>query len=152
MKLPNDNPIGQAFAMFGGSKDYRFHERPEETFRRAGFADEILPRIRHAGWFTDDFQDGKTRGVVFTLPNGRGFLAACTDPWNDGPVIIDASCILDSKEDAAKAADDLAHRYAELCQENHAKFQEELRAEEAELERLENEQVNETLTELCNVE
>lgn len=152
MKLTSNNHVGPAFAMFGGSKDYRWHEKPEESFRKAGFADEILPRLRHKGWYVDDYQDDTTRGVVFTLSSGRGFLAACTDPHNDGPVVFDSSRVLDTKEDAAKAADDLARRYAELCQEDNAKELERIRAEESEQERLENEQVNETLVELCNVE
>lgn len=139
--------------MFGGSKDYRWHEKPEDTFRKVGFADEILPRfINHKGWYVDDFQSDVTRGVVFTLPSGRGFLAACTDPWNKGPVIIDASWIIETKELAANAANDLARRYAELCQEDSAKELERIRLEELEQERIENEKVNETLAEICNVE
>jgi hypothetical protein len=67
--------------------------------------------IDHRGWFADDYQDTKYRGIVFRLPHGRGFLAGYSMGENmlssvDFYVYRDAV-------DAAYAADALAEQAAD---------------------------------------
>jgi len=75
--------------------------------------------LRHTGWYTDDYNDGLTHGIVTSLPHGR-FMAGHTDPWNDGPVRVDLS-IYATERDAAYAADRMAELYAEECRESDRK-------------------------------
>lgn len=106
------------------------HKRPVIWFtnvkkipwRFTGYADDII-RLRHTGWFTDNFQNGTVRGIVVQLPSHNGlpiYLAgfACTD--------FDTVCIIrtrlyNEKEDAARAADSEAETYGETCREDEAK-------------------------------
>jgi hypothetical protein len=94
------------------------------------WADEVEDsRIRHTGWFTDDYGDGDTiRGIVMRLPHGRGFLAG----WSMGKSMaseIDCS-VWDDAIDAARDADRMAERAAEQAREDERKYQEEQRREE----------------------
>lgn len=68
-------------------------------------------RIDHTGWFCDDYQDTKVRGVVFRLPHGRGFLAG----WSMGEGMASSVDfhVYAKESDAAYAADRLAERVAE---------------------------------------
>lgn len=96
------------------------------------FADEII-RLNHKGWYCDEFQDSTIRGIVFTLPKSRGFLAG----WTMGKEMSSAiECsVLDTEKDAARVADSLAEHAARRQRE----FEEEERAKEeaAEAARLE---------------
>lgn len=148
MKLKNSNPIGAAFKIAG--TEFRWHESPTDHFRKVGFADEVVS-LNHTGWYVDTFQDGTTRGIVFQLPNNRGFIAGCTDPHNDGPCILELETIED-KRSAAFRADRIAQLYGETCVEDELKFQAEQEREEAELEAKENAFAESALTELCDVE
>lgn len=69
--------------------------------------------LNHTGWCTDEFGDGDTiMGIVFTLPNRRGFLAG----WTMGQGMasaLDISEIFDSEIDAAYCADSMAENAAE---------------------------------------
>lgn len=98
----------------------RWVDHPEDGLRFVGYADDLVERIRHKGWYTmDDGEDGEVcRGVVYQLPS-RG----------DGPIYvhghqnsIDTSgaslCFrfndfCDDKKDAARMADDDAEMHAE---------------------------------------
>jgi CRISPR/Cas system CSM-associated protein Csm5 (group 7 of RAMP superfamily) len=147
-KLKYGNPIGKPFSIAG--TEFRWHESPTDHFRLVGFADTIARRtIRHKGWFTDDFQDGVTRGIVFRLPNNRGFVAGCTDPFSDGPCILEIESIED-EIGAALRADRIAQLYAEMCKEDEAKSQAEFEKEEAEALAKENQFAESALTELCD--
>lgn len=77
---------------------------------RWAWCDDVA-RIRHTGWFCDDFQDTKIRGLVMRLPHGRGFLAG----WSMGEGMaseIEYSIYAD-EESAAWAADSLAEAAAD---------------------------------------
>ncbi|HEV2327622.1 MAG TPA: hypothetical protein VGY56_02410 [Verrucomicrobiae bacterium] len=101
-----------------GGYNCRWCENVSGHFRECGDADRII-RLRHRGWFVDNFQDSTTRGMVLQLPARKGktlYLAACSDPWNKNCAIIEMY-FYDEKEDAARAADGLAERYAENSRE-----------------------------------
>jgi len=87
------------------------------TGHRWAWCDDVAPRIRHRGWYTDPEDAGDTiRGLVVRLNHGRGFLAG----WSMGESMatsVDTLHIYDDDTDAAHAADDLARRAAELEQE-----------------------------------
>jgi len=125
---------------------YYHAPRPEQAGKGTGFylADSSAPfhlrwqycdkvegvRIRHTGWFADDYQDDKFRGLVFTLPKGRGFLAGWT--MGEGMSSFVERDIYETAEDAAYAADSLAEDAAEDERESREKMeQEEREAEEA---------------------
>jgi hypothetical protein len=79
---------------------------------RYQYCDEIAS-IDHTGWFTDEHGDGdKIRGVVFRLPNNRGFLAG----WTMGEGMasgLETDHVYDDERDAAYAADSIAENLAE---------------------------------------
>jgi hypothetical protein len=89
---------------------------------RYQFCDEVSSRIRHTGWYADNFRDTKIRGLVFRLPHNKGFLIG----WTMGKGMasgIDTDQIFDDEIDAAYAADSLAESIAEKerqFQEDHA--------------------------------
>lgn len=86
-------------------------------------------RINHTGWFCDDFQDQKIRGLVFHLPKSRGFLAG----WSYGEHMageVDTSTIYESECLAARAADSLAERLAEAEREHNEQEEARIKAEE----------------------
>lgn len=128
MKTLPQNDVGARFNLRGSRDTYRWHERPELSFRKEGFADEII-RLRHTGWYCDTIQSETTRGIVFRLPSGRGFLAGCTDPWNDGPVILE-DCVYSDRDTAARCADSIAQYYGEWCVEDDERFQREQREQD----------------------
>lgn len=82
---------------------------------RWAWADEVLPSIRHTGWFCDEHQCDKIRGLVMRLPRGRGFLAG----WSMGEGMASAidGWVHDDIEDAARAADSMAEEVAEAQRE-----------------------------------
>lgn len=103
--------------------------------RFVGASHSILSRLRHRGWYTDSFQSESCFGIVYRLPNGRGFLAGYTDPWNSnkdgsGPHSLDWTCSYATPEEAARAGDSMAERYAEECREDDAKQQAEAAIEQ----------------------
>ena len=148
-KLKYGNPIGAPFKIAGS--EFRWHESPTDHFRLVGFADEIARRtVKHKGWYVDDGFNDTTRGIVFRLPNNRGFVAGCTDPHNDGPCILEIESIED-EIGAALRADRIAQLYAEECKEDEAKFEAELKAEEEAREARENTFAESALSELASL-
>jgi len=100
----------------------RWCENLSGHFRETGKAHELI-RLNYKGWFVDNFQDSSTRGLVLQLPSRKGkslYLAACTDPWNKNCGIVEM-CFYDEKEEAARAADQLAECYAEDAREDDLK-------------------------------
>lgn len=118
-----------------GRDHLRWLAYDEPGFRIVGFADEIA-NLDNSGWYNDEFGESITRGVVFQLSgrNGesrflegiatgsitkRGFVADgyafnCRDIWHEK---TDSPRHSDECEDAARAADATAERYAELERE-----------------------------------
>jgi hypothetical protein len=80
------------------------------------YADEVASSIHHTGWFCDEYEDDKIRGIVLRLPKGRGFLAG----WTMGEKMatqIDVSWVHDDEIEAAHAADGMAEFAAERQRE-----------------------------------
>ena len=76
------------------------------------WCDDVATKIRHTGWFTDEYGVGeKIRGIVFRLPRSRGFLAG----WSMGEgMITELDCTIYGDETAtAYAADSMAEDAAE---------------------------------------
>lgn len=112
---------------------------PSAPFRlRWQYCDEVATRtIRHTGWFTDDYQSDKIRGMVFRLPRGRGFLAGWT--MGEGMASAVDGYIYDNELSAALAADSMAEKTAEEERDSQEKYEQEKREaeESAESEELE---------------
>jgi hypothetical protein len=118
----------------------RWHECPETPFRFVGLSHDLVS-LSHTGWYTseDDCSSELARGVVYLLPHGR-CLAAIADPCQSGkdgsgPCIVEVNAngspvIYDDKEDAARAADSLAERYAESAREDDRRWHETRKHEE----------------------
>lgn len=85
-----------------------------QQFPRERYADEIA-RITHNGWYTDCEGFETARGLVVSLPRGR-FLAGYCWSGNDERVYFPE--IYTDQDDAARAADSEAERFAEICRED----------------------------------
>jgi hypothetical protein len=102
--------------------------------RFVGYADEIeYSTVNHSGWFTDDMQDGKLRGLVMQLPakNGtpRYYPAIESSDWDT--VTAWPLENHDRARDAASSADREAEIAAEKEREYYEKDQAEQRVIEA---------------------
>ena len=98
------------------------------------WCDDVTSSIRHNGWFTDDDGTGETiRGLVLTLPSGRGYLAG----WSMGEnMASELDCqVYDEECDAAHAADRMAERAAEAEREYQREWRR--RAEDEDLAEVE---------------
>lgn len=87
-----------------------------QPFTRWKWADDVVD-LRHTGWFCDDFQDAKIRGIVVYLPHGL-YLAG----WSMGEGMassVDAD-LYDTPEAAARAADRMAEHVADCEREYQA--------------------------------
>lgn len=103
-------------------------------FRNERYCDDIGVRgIDHRGWFTDDMQDEKVRGIVASLPHGR-FLAGYITSVNDERVYFPD--IFDDEKDAARMADE----HARIAADNEREWRERDDAEQREAEQREREQ------------
>jgi hypothetical protein len=98
--------------------------------------------IDHTGWFTDDQEDQKIRGLVFRLPKSRGFLigwAYCEgndDTASQMAGELSTRAVYTDIQRAAWAADKLADRIAEDEREYNEKQREEQEAEDKAAEAL----------------
>lgn len=137
---------------------YMHAPRPEQAGKGPGFylgddpapfrlrwryCDEVATSIRHTGWFADDYQDDKFRGLVFRLPRGRGFLTGWT--MGEGMSSVVDGYIYDDELSAALAADSMAEKAAD--DEREAREKEEQAQREAE-ECAESEELESSL--FCN--
>jgi putative intracellular protease/amidase len=114
-----------------GEDGGKWFETPEmDGFRLVGFADEIS-NIRHTGWFANEFQDEKLRGVVYQLParNGRPqYVPGYADPCNRGAARLWLGDLVEgdngedepARRDAARCADGIAEQCAEKAREYNA--------------------------------
>lgn len=144
-------------SFFGGTPfqvgDYkytfgRWAESPEDCLTWKGNAHSITGGRHHCGWYTDeDGMNGEVVfGVVYALPARRGFIAGINDPFNGdkegrGPCVVEVKengspFVYDDETDAARAADSLAERYAEVQREHNAKYEECSKAQDDEQEAL----------------
>jgi hypothetical protein len=123
-----------------------YHESSCSPFRlRWSYCDEVpTVRVTHTGWFCDEYQDQKIRGLVFRLPKSRGFLAG----WTMGESMASTvECdIYETEREAAYAADSLAESAAEKEREYQEKYEAERLAEE------EREEAETLSAALCNAE
>lgn len=131
-----------AYARKAGTYDSAFMETLESGgFRLVGYADEILSRLHHTGWFTNEFQDSTYRGAVLQVSGAKGrprYVAGYAESDSGGYVVdLSRGAIftgdagdeytgtrdLDSAHDAARAADNFARRAAEKESEYQAAWQ-----------------------------
>jgi hypothetical protein len=105
-----------------GHKNVRWVENVSRGLRNVGFADEIIERLRHKGWFTeDDGDNGEVyRGIVYQLPShgeGECYVYGYADPCNDDCALL-VFDIVGDKTEAARNAD----RFAEVCAEEQRDY------------------------------
>ncbi len=109
-----------------GDDGLRWIENASQGLRFTGYCDKINRFIDHTGWFTNEFQEEKLRGVVYQLPARKGkaqFIAGYTDPCNDDCARIDFNNIYDDENEAARAADRIAEKTAESEREYNEAWQ-----------------------------
>jgi len=109
-----------------------FSDEAETGLRFVGWADESL-RLRHMGWFADNYHEETFRGAIFRLPAKRGqerFVAGYGESMNDGFVLDLSEVWNDDPIGAAREADRLAERAAEDAREYEAKESAERRIDE----------------------
>lgn len=88
-------------------------------FRNERYADEVEGvRIDHTGWFVDDDQHEKTRGIVAGLTHGR-YLAGYEDT---GGARVYFGRAYDDEREAARAADQIAERTADDEREHNRRW------------------------------
>jgi len=125
---------GTPWKISGSSLFARWHENPKNVFRLVGKAHDIVS-LGHTGWYLDEDGGETTHGLVFRLNNNKGFLAGGSDPDNDAAAYIETHengtpYVYDSSDEAARAADLLAERYAESSREAEIEARKELKAQE----------------------
>lgn len=109
-----------------------FVENTEGNLRTV-FADEVEGiRLNHTGWWCDEFQDRKLRGVVVRLSHGRCF-PAYRESDNGGLMVDWSDCHLEDRSriggargcliEAARAADSFAEHAAEKEREYNEAWQ-----------------------------
>jgi len=87
----------------------------DEPFRNERYADDVDgAHIDHTGWFVNDEQDEKTRGIVGRLTHGR-FIAGYEDA---GGARVYFDRVHDDEREEARAAD----REAEIVADNEREY------------------------------
>jgi hypothetical protein len=118
---------GNAGAPFKvGGYTMRWYE--DTSFARSVRLAHEVVKLRHTGWYLDNFQEELARGVVLTLSHGR-FMAGITTTYDSSSAAMVENCIYDDERSAASAADAMAQRYAEDAK-SQAEIQIENRHEE----------------------
>jgi hypothetical protein len=111
----------------------RFYEDAEQAgLRFVGWADESL-RLRHTGWYSDNYAEETFRGAIFRLSAERGkerFVAGYGESMSDGFVLDLSEVWNDDQFGAAREADRLAENAAEDAREYEAKESATLRIED----------------------
>lgn len=111
---------------------YRWVENITPALRFVGRSDEIV-RLRHTGYYTNQFQDETVRGEVYQLPARNGkpqYVPAVSDPCNENCAYLDFRSVTTDKEDCARNADSMAECWAESEREYQAKESGRMRIEE----------------------
>lgn len=120
--LRGPHGLGQGFNGDGRYREPVWYTHDGAHFRHEQDADKALSRrLDHTGWYTDDTQDNLAIGIVAALPHGR-WLAGYRLTNNDERVYFAA--LHDTKEDAARMADEHARVYAEQAREDDARYRE----------------------------
>ncbi len=129
----NSGPVVWAFED-KGEHGWVSHDGP--LFGREWYCDETPdgPRIDHTGWFCDDYQDSKLRGIVAYLGGSR-WLAGYEN--SDSGERVYFAAIHDCVRDAAYAADSEAEQAAGEERESRELEQREQDEREAEQENVE---------------
>ena len=113
----------------GKGKGFYLGDRSAPFALRWQYCDEVAgTHIRHTGWYADNNQDSKIRGLVFRLPRNRGFLAGWT--MGEGMASTVEGDIYETEIEAARAADDLAESIAEKEREHQEAEEQAREAEE----------------------
>ncbi|MCW9035392.1 MAG: hypothetical protein OQJ97_14310 [Rhodospirillales bacterium] len=111
----------------------RFYENAEQAgLRFVGWADESL-RLRHTGWYSDNYAEETFRGAIFRLPSKRGqerFVAGYGESMSDGFVLDLSEVWNDDQFGVAREADRLAERAGEDAREYEAKESASIRIED----------------------
>ncbi len=111
----------------------RFYEDAEQAgLRFVGWADESL-RLRHKGWYSDNYAEETFRGAIFRLPAERGkerFVAGYGESMNNGFVLDLSGVWSNDLIGVAQEADRLAERAGEEAREYEAKESASLRIED----------------------
>lgn len=106
--------INQGFDGAGHARSAVWYSHHGEQFRNERDACEVL-RMRHTGWFTDNYQDETAVGIIASLPHGR-FIAGYRWTSNDERVYFDE--VFTNEDDAARMADEHARAFAENCRDS----------------------------------
>ena len=121
-----------------GAYHARWAETPGDWSKLTGASHSIISSIRHTGWYCDIEGHVLIFGIVREVRTARGtrYLACTCDPWNgdksgDGPCMVevkaDGSFLwYDCEREAARHADSMAERYAEVERENDEAYQEQI--------------------------
>ncbi len=111
----------------------RFYENAEQAgLRFVGWADESL-RLRHTGWYSDNYNEETFRGAIFRLPGKCGkerFVAGYGESMSGGFVLDLSEVWSDDLIGAAREGDRLAERAGEDAREYEAKESAKLRIED----------------------
>lgn len=112
---------GERFKAHGSSNLAWIENTESSRVVKARDADVKSPRyVRDsAEWYVDQYQDGTTEAVIIRLPHGR-CLSAVTNPWQDGPLLVDCSEVYTSENEAVLNACRTAELYAEFLREDDA--------------------------------
>jgi hypothetical protein len=114
-------------------EDWRDHYANAEDAHDATTRPRV---IDHTGWYIDNFQHETTCGVVLTIKpltdeDELEYLAGVRDPWNEHAVLVDLDDTYTDVDEAARAADSFAERYADDCRTDDMKAQAEMQIEDA---------------------
>lgn len=102
-------------------REYFPEQEAHDVIRNAG------RRMDHTGWYTDNDGNELAVGIVVKFPHNR-WVAGYR--WDSNGERVYFPEIFDSAEDAARAADHHAERFAEDAREHDAKFREASRLED----------------------
>lgn len=98
-----------------GGEQFRNERDAHDVMREAG----RHRAIDHTGWYTDTECNEKAIGIVASLPHGR-FIAGYRWTSNDERVYFPE--VFTDEEEAARAADDHAERFADGAREDDARW------------------------------
>lgn len=90
-------------------------------FTRWQWCDDVSKRIDHMGWFCDEFQDNKMRGIVVRLANGT-FVAGYS-MGDHMTSTVDTGTVYTNDCECARAADSMAENAADTEREYQAIWQ-----------------------------
>lgn len=111
--------INQGFDGAGHARSAVWYSHHGEQFRNERDAGDVI-RLRHTGWYTDNYQDDTAVGIIASLPHGR-FIAGYRWTGNDERVYFDD--VFTNEDDAARMADEHARVFAENCRDSEEEIE-----------------------------